>query len=107
MLVFGSGIFFQWLEGPRHSVMELMATLQTDTRHGSIVQISTTEEVRERLFPDWDMELVSAPDIRDVLVDALEHAKDEKNAAALRLLLQELDSGQPGGLGSLGSSDKA
>ncbi len=99
MLVFGSGIFFQWLEGPRHSVMALMATLQTDARHASIVSLSTTEEVRERLFPDWDMERVTAPDIRDVLVDALGHAKDEKNAAALRLLLQELDSGPLGGLG--------
>lgn len=99
LLVFGSGIFFQWLEGPRHSITELMATLQTDTRHGSIVPLSTTEEVRERLFPDWDMELVTATDIRDVLVDALEHAKDAQNADVLRLLLQELDSGQLGGLG--------
>ena len=99
MLVFGSGIFFQWLEGPRHSVMELMATLQTDARHVSMVTLSATEEVRERLFPDWDMELVTALDIRDVLVDALAHAKDEKNIAALRLLLQELDFGQLGGLG--------
>lgn len=99
LLVFGSGIFFQWLEGPRHSVMELMALLQTDTRHAAIVPLSTMEEMRERLFPDWDMELVTATDIRDVLVDALEHAKDEQNAAALRLLLEELDSGQLGGLG--------
>ena len=99
MLVFGSGIFFQWLEGPRHSIMELMATLQTDPRHDSIVSLSATEEVRERLFPDWDMELVTACDIRDVLVDALEHAKDDQNAAALGLLLEQLDSGSLGGLG--------
>ena len=99
LLVFGSGIFFQWLEGPRHSIMELMATLQTDTRHGSIVQLSATEEVRERLFPDWDMELVTADDIRDVLADAMEHAKDAQNAAALRLLLEEIDSVQLGSPG--------
>ena len=98
LLVFGSGIFFQWLEGPRHSIMELMATLQTDTRHGSIVLLSSTEEVRERLFPDWDMELVTADDIRDVLEDAMEHAKDPQNAAALQLLLEEIDSAQLGGL---------
>ncbi len=98
LLVFGSGIFFQWLEGPRYSVMELMAKLQTDTRHGSIVLLSSTEEVRERLFPDWDMELVTADDIRDVLEDAMEHAKDPQNAAALHLLLEEIDSAQLGGL---------
>jgi Sensors of blue-light using FAD len=98
LLVFGSGIFFQWLEGPRDSVMELMATLKTDERHESIVPLTVTEEVRERLFPDWDMELVTSDHIRDVLVDALESAQDPKNADALRLLLVELDSGQLGGV---------
>jgi hypothetical protein len=96
LLVFGNGIFFQWLEGPRHSVLELMARLKTDPRHENIVQISETEEVRERLFPDWDMELVTATDIRDVLVDALDHAKEEQNAASLRQLVEQLDSGELG-----------
>ena len=99
LLGVGSGIFFQWLEGPRHNVLELMAKLATDPRHENIVSLTTTEEVRERLFPDWDMELVTACDIRAVLVDALEHAKDDQNAAALGLLLEQLDSGSLGGLG--------
>ena len=99
LLVFGSGIFFQWLEGPRDNVTQLMATLETDPRHDNIVLISTTEEVRERLFPDWDMELVTGADIRDVLLDALNEARDENNAAALRQLLEQLDSGQLSGLG--------
>ena len=60
------------------------------------MQLSATEEVRERLFPDWDMELVTATDIRDVLVDALDHAKDPQNSATPRLLLEELDSGKLG-----------
>ena len=96
LLVFGSGIFFQWLEGPRHSILELMATLKTDSRHENIVMLSATEEVRERLFPDWDMELVTTSDIRDVLLDALSQTKDEKNIIALRLLLAHLDSRQVG-----------
>ena len=99
LLVFGSGIFFQWLEGPRDNILQLMATLKTDPRHESIVLLGTTEEVRERLFPDWDMELVTGADIRDVLTDALDEARDEHNAAALRLLLQQLDSGQLSSLG--------
>jgi hypothetical protein len=78
--------------------------LQTDTRHENIVPLSTTEEVRERLFPDWDMELVTATDIRDVLLDALGEAKDAQNAEALRLLMEQLDSGQ---LSGLGGSDRA
>ena len=107
LLVFGSGIFFQWLEGPRDNVVELMAMLKTDARHENIVPLSTTEEVRERLFPDWDMELVTATDIRDVLLDALAEAKDAQNAEALRLLLEQLDSGQLSGLGGSGDLGKA
>jgi hypothetical protein len=100
-LVFGSGIFFQWLEGPRDNVCQLMANLRKDARHDSIVELSEIEEVRERLFPDWDMELVTGADIRDVLQDAMDSAKDANNARALALLLTQLDSGQ---LSSLGAS---
>ena len=99
LLVFGSGIFFQWLEGPRDNVMQLMANLKKDPRHQDVVSLSAVEEVRERLFPDWDMELVTGADIRDVLVDALDHAQDANNAKALRLLLTQLDTGQLGDLG--------
>ena len=94
LLVFGSGIFFQWLEGPRDNVTHLMGRIAADPRHQNIVPLSETEEVRERLFPDWDMELVTSDDIRDVLVDAMETAKEDKHKQALSQLLHELDSGQ-------------
>lgn len=93
LLVFGSGIFFQWLEGPRDSVLALLALLNKDPRHHTVVMLTSGEEVRERLFPDWDMELVTADAVRDVLVDALESAQDPKNAESLRELLQQLDDG--------------
>ena len=94
LLVFGSGIFFQWLEGPRENVLHLMSLLKADPRHESVVPLSESEEVRERLFPDWDMERVTPDDIRDVLEDALDDAKDPKNAEVLRLLLEHLNSGE-------------
>lgn len=94
LLVFGSGIFFQWIEGPRENVSRLMTMIGSDPRHDSIVLLNELEEVRERLFPDWDMELVTAADIRDVLVDARNDAEDAQNAAALTLLIEQLDSGQ-------------
>ncbi len=100
LLVFGSGIFFQWLEGPRDTVTELMEILKTDPRHTNVVPLTETEEVRERLFPEWDMELVTTDDIRDVLQDALDTAKDAKNAEVLSLLLAQIDSGQLGALGA-------
>lgn len=99
LLVFGSGIFFQWLEGPRDNVLALMAMLKTDRRHHTVVQLASGEEVRERLFPDWDMELVGGDAIRDVLVDALDNATDAGNAQVLRDMLEQLESGQLSGLG--------
>jgi len=94
LLVFGGGIFFQWLEGPRENVLRLMTILKADPRHESVVSLSEGEEVRERLFPDWDMERVTPDHIRDVLEDALASAEDPRNAVALRMLLEHLDSGQ-------------
>jgi flagellar motor component MotA len=94
LLVFGSGIFFQWLEGPRENVLALMDAIRKDARHESVVPLDESEEARDRLFPDWDMELVEAGDIRAVLEDALESSEDENRSATLRQLLEQLESGQ-------------
>ena len=92
MLVFGSGIFFQWLEGPRHEVTALMGLLRKDTRHENVVELSEEEDIGERLFPTWDMELVGSDHIREVLEDALGSARDSKKKQALQRLLAHLDS---------------
>jgi hypothetical protein len=92
MLVFGAGMFFQWLEGPRASVTVLMERLRRDTRHGQIVVLSEIEESDERLFPEWDMELVEAQDIRAVLVDALKEDHRPQDIEALRAMLAEIDA---------------
>lgn len=99
LLVFGSGIFFQWLEGPREHVTQLMANISRDPRHTSIILLSESEEVGERLFPDWAMELVAAEDIRPVLEDALSTAEDATNRRALQQLLRQLDTGEINVLG--------
>ena len=91
-LVFSSGIFFQWLEGARDEVKRLMTIIAADPRHNTVIVLSETEEIRERLFSDWDMELVSPADIRDVLSDALSESDEPKNTLALQKLIKELDS---------------
>ena len=93
LLVFGGGIFFQWLEGPRETLVRLMAKIRDDTRHDSVVTLSESEEVRERVFPLWDMERVAADDIRDVLEDALSGSLDSRSEATLSRMLEQLDSG--------------
>jgi hypothetical protein len=92
MLVFGSGIFFQWLEGPRASVQRLMGLIKADRRHLQVVMLTENEEARERLFPTWDMERVDTGHIRDVLADAIDTAENPNNAAALRALLIEVET---------------
>ena len=93
VLVFGSGVFFQWIEGPPAQVENLIASLHGDSRHHDIVTLDRSVEKRVRLYPNWEMELVGADDIRAVLQEALESAEDENNIAALRRILEHLDSG--------------
>ncbi len=93
VLVFGSGVFFQWIEGPPAEVRSLIANLHGDSRHNDIVTLDRSVEVRERLYPHWEMEQVAADDIRAVLEDALETAEDQSNIAALQRILGHLASG--------------
>ena len=90
ILVLGSGVFFQWIEGPKAKVMSLVKLIETDRRHELMTVLSTDEEIRERIFPAWDMELVAADHIQEVLQDALETARDDRSVAALQLLLQKV-----------------
>ena len=91
ILTFGSGIFFQWIEGPKLEVLDLIKLIETDNRHENMVILSSEEEVRERIFPTWDMELVSADDIKDVLNDALRTARERSSIDALKLLLARVE----------------
>ena len=90
VLVFGSGVFFQWIEGPKTNVLELVKRIDADSRHKQMTILSSDEEIRERIFPTWDMELVGAEDIRDVLEDALHTAQETKNVDALKGLIKSL-----------------
>ena len=91
VLVFGSGVFFQWIEGPKTNVLELVKRIDADSRHKQMTILSSDEEIRERIFPTWDMELVGAEDIRDVLEDALHTAQAAKNVDALKGLIKSLE----------------
>lgn len=95
LLFSGGGLFLQWLEGPRASILRLLQVLEADRRHHDIVVLSRSEEIRERLFGDWDMELVAPDDIREVLVDALSTAREAQSAEALRGMLRQLEQVSP------------
>ena len=93
LLVFGGGLFFQWLEGPREALLRLLAALQRDARHADLVLLGEAEEARERMFPDWAMERVAADDIREVLADAQQAATDARSAQTLGDMLRQLEAG--------------
>ena len=99
ILVFGSGVFFQWIEGPAAQIQKLIASLHGDSRHYDIVSLSQSEEERERVYPNWEMEKVEAEDIRAVLQDALASAEDKNNVATLNRILTHISSGPMDSLG--------
>ena len=91
VLVFGNGVFFQLLEGPAVEVQKLIANLHCDPRHCDVVSLDWSEERRERLYPNWEMERVEADDIREVLNDALLSSEHQADVAALTRILEHLD----------------
>ena len=99
LLVFGSGIFFQWLEGPRDNVTSLFKIISADPRHSHVVLLTKEDEFRERLFPNWDMELVEAEDISAVLEDAMHEASDPQQKNTLSKMLLELKKSTLGNQG--------
>ena len=68
----------------------LFEIISKDPRHSNVVLLTKEDEFRERLFPNWDMVLVAAEDISDVLEDAMHGASDPKHRKALSNMLQHL-----------------
>ncbi|WP_267427471.1 BLUF domain-containing protein [Methylobacterium sp. GC_Met_2] len=93
VFVFGSGTSFLWIEGPAAQMKMLIASLHRDPRHYDLVALDQSEEERERLYPTWGLERVEADDLRVVLQDALDSTEDQNNAAALKRILLQPDSG--------------
>jgi len=92
VMVFGSGVFFQWIEGPAAPIQKLVASLYGDPRHYDIVSLDQSEEKRERLYPNWDMERVEVEDICIVLMDALESSVNKISTEALMRILKQIES---------------
>jgi hypothetical protein len=67
-----------------------MQIISADSRHSNVVVLSQEDEIRERLFPSWDMELVAAADISVVLQDAMQDATSPKQRRALTVMLEAL-----------------
>lgn len=58
VLLYGDGVFLQWLEGPASDVWKLMADISVDPRHRD-VKILEARQIKERRFARWPMHLDS------------------------------------------------
>ena len=90
LLVYGSGLYFQWLEGPPQALQHLMDRIRRDSRHDSLVILGANFDEPERVFPQWDMEPVGPEEIHVVLVEAIGSIKTETNGALLERLLDHV-----------------
>jgi hypothetical protein len=93
ILTYGGGMFMQWLEGPHHSVHELMGWLRKDPRHECILQLHSMSGLQNRLYPGWSMALVEPQDIQEVLEQAIQKTDSPKHVEAITMMLQLFDDG--------------
>ena len=56
-LLYSSGFFIQLLEGPLDIIEALFQKISSDSRHQQIRWL-TTHFIEQRMFPDWDMNLI-------------------------------------------------
>lgn len=94
LLVYGSGMFMQWLDGPRHAVESLMTILATDARHETIVRLQVLDGLKERLYPAWAMQNVAPGDIQEILLDCQSRARHEGHGRIIGLMIELLETDQ-------------
>ncbi|HQD16236.1 MAG TPA: BLUF domain-containing protein [Ottowia sp.] len=93
ILLHGSGVFLQGMEGGRQAVSDLYGTIQRDARHKDVVLLHY-EEILERRFGSWTMGVVDVGRVNaSVLLKYSERAVLDPYAASGKMsmaLLEEL-----------------
>jgi hypothetical protein len=93
-LICRQDLYLQLIEGPAEAIDALYARICEDDRHANI-ELLLTEDMGERMFPDWAMLDDTAPSLiwsaQDVAAGALEAARPEE----LRAPFLRLSAAQP------------
>lgn len=92
VLVYGGGMFLQWLEGPRYEVRRLMATLALDTRHETIVRLHKMVSLRKRLYPSWAMHSVAPDKIRGAMVACVSLTRSSADQQLIMQLIELMEN---------------
>ena len=90
LLVYGGGMFLQWLEGPPDKVEALMEKLGQDPRHETLVRLQTLDGLKERLYPTWAIRRAEPAEIHEILIDCLSRARSERHAQMISLMIELL-----------------
>jgi hypothetical protein len=96
VLIYGGGVFVQYLEGPRLEVNNLFMSISRDPRHHDVWQMGEGP-IAERVFPDWSMSYRAlTPEIIATLpgavdpVEALRTILGLKSSSMMTILLKSL-----------------
>ncbi|MEY3305421.1 MAG: hypothetical protein RLZZ139_3794 [Cyanobacteriota bacterium] len=66
-----SGIFFQILEGEEDRIDSLYTRILEDDRHNQILCLKSEQNVSQRRFPDWSMEVIALDENNDILLQPI------------------------------------
>lgn len=94
-MMYGNGVFVQWLEGEKSVLRPLWKRILKDKRHHCVVELLSNDALDERMFPQWQFapEPASRADILAMVAKAHDHPKaDPKWRLAVDLLLLLLGS---------------
>lgn len=81
-LHYESGLFFQWLEGPQDSLIQVVESIQRDDRHRDMV-VLVEGPLDRRRFQDWQMRFSDPSDasLLDWLASAQVSTLDRRDYA--------------------------
>jgi hypothetical protein len=65
MLLYKSGNFMQYIEGPKDNILKLMEVIGEDDRHNTIIEIMSGE-ISTRNFADWSMGFYNMDQLPDL-----------------------------------------
>ena len=82
VLVYDRGSYFQWLEGPAHSLQRLWSSISIDARHREVV-VLREEPISARVFRDWDLRLAHGA---QVSIEATVAAMESSNFQLRRVV---------------------
>lgn len=71
VLMVSGNLFFQVLEGPADKVDALYTSILEDDRHTRVLMLADERDVKDRLFPDWAMKVVSLDQSRTERLEPL------------------------------------